>query len=138
MKSTANIKYLGELRNLCTHIYSGSQIETDAPLDNEGLAARFSPTDLVTVALGSCMLTIMGIKARAMEVDIEKSSCEVYKIMQDSPRRIHEIRLDFVMHCSSEEAKTHTILQNAAMKCPVMLSLHPEVQKTVNFRWNKI
>ncbi len=138
MKSTANIEYLGELRNLCTHSYSGSQIETDAPLDNEGLAARFSPTDLVTVALGSCMLTIMGIKARGMSVDIEKSNCEVYKIMNSDPRRIGEIRLDFDMKCSQLDEKTKTILENSAMKCPVMLSLHPDIKKVVNFTWNKI
>jgi putative redox protein len=92
---TASVVYEGNLRTVCSHEKSGSIIETDAPPDNQGLGARFSPTDMVATALGTCMLTIMGIKAREMNVDIKGIKIDVEKIMKADPRRIGGVNLTF-------------------------------------------
>src|SRR6201991_2879942 len=92
---TSTVVYEGNLRTVCTHLKSGTVVETDAPTDNQGQAARFSPSDLVATALGSCMLTIMGIKARDMKLDISGTKIEIEKIMKSDPRRIGGINLTF-------------------------------------------
>src|ERR1035437_4563081 len=92
---TSTVIYEGELRTVATHLQSGSVIQTDAPVDNKGKGERFSPTDLVATALGSCMTTIMGIKAQDMEVDLRGMKIEVTKIMKADPRRIAGIHLTF-------------------------------------------
>ena len=133
---TAKIIYNGELRTTSTHISSGTIIETDAPVDNQGKGERFSPTDLVASALGSCMMTIMGIAARTHGINIEGSSCEITKIMAPSPRRISEIQLTMFMKGQNVYAdKERAILEHAALTCPVYLSLHSDLKKTVNFHW---
>ncbi len=135
-KTTAKVIYEGALRTLATHTYSGDQIETDAPLDNEGLAQRFSPTDLVATSLASCMLTIMGIKARQMDIDLKGTECKVYKTMQSDPRRISQIKIVITLPSDQIfERKTRIILENSAMTCPVAKSLHPDVHKDVSFIW---
>jgi uncharacterized OsmC-like protein len=112
-------------------------IETDAPKDNHGKGERFSPTDLVATALGSCMLSIMGIAANTHSMDIVETSIDIEKIMVADPlRRIGEIKVD--IHFPS--TKTYTdkekkILERAALTCPVYLSLNENVQKTVTFNW---
>jgi putative redox protein len=89
---TSQIIYKGELRTNATHIQSGTIIETDAPTDNQGRGERFSPTDLVVVALGTCMVTTMAIKARTMDnIQLDGTSLEVTKVMASSPRRISKI-----------------------------------------------
>ncbi|MDP4250676.1 MAG: OsmC family protein, partial [Bacteroidota bacterium] len=85
---TSTVIYEGELRTVARHLASGSTIETDAPLDNRGKGEKFSPTDLVATALGSCMLTIMGMKARDMQVDLKDTRIEIQKLMKADPRRI--------------------------------------------------
>src|SRR5688500_5893294 len=92
---TSTVVYEGNLRTVCTHLKSGSVVETDAPPDNQGKGERFSPSDLVATALGSCMLTIMGIKARDMNVDLSDVKIDVEKIMKADPRRIGGINLTF-------------------------------------------
>src|SRR5436189_4875502 len=92
---TASITYEGNLRCNAVHLKSGSVIETDAPTDNRGKGERFSPTDLVATALGNCMATTMGIKARDMKVDLAGMKIEVEKIMKADPRRIGGINLTF-------------------------------------------
>src|ERR1700740_624858 len=92
---TSKVVYEGNLRTRLTHIYSGNEIITDAPLDNQGLAQAFSPSDLVATALGSCMMTIMGIKARDMSVDLKGTRIEIEKIMKAEPRRIGGVNLTF-------------------------------------------
>lgn len=134
---TAQIIYLGDLRTQATHLQSHSMIETDAPKDNHGKGERFSPTDLVATALGSCMLSIMGIAANTHSMDIVETSIDIEKIMVADPlRRIGEIKVD--IHFPS--TKTYTdkekkILERAALTCPVYLSLNENVQKTVTFNW---
>lgn len=132
--ATSKVTYQGDLRTSSIHINSGSEIISDAPLDNNGKGEAFSPTDTVANALASCMFTVMGIKAREMEVDFTGSTAEVTKIMAADPRRISEIHVTFAMSINPDE-KTKTILERTAMTCPVFYSLHPEIKKEIVFNW---
>ena len=134
---TSQIIYEGNLRTVATHLQSGTVIETDAPTDNQGKGERFSPTDLVATALGNCMLTIMGIKARDMQISLEGTTIDITKNMVTSPRRIGEIKviINFPESLQAEE-KQRTILEKAAMTCPVFESLHPDMKKDVEFKWS--
>ena len=132
--STANISYVGDLRTVCIHLQSGTQILTDAPTDNHGKGEAFSPTDLVATALGSCMVSIMGIKAKDLEVDLKDSRIFITKIMQSEPRKIAKIEVILYMSINTSD-KNKTILERAAMTCPVLLSLHPDIEKEVVFNW---
>jgi putative redox protein len=131
---TSKITYLGELRTSSIHLQSGSEILSDAPLDNNGRGEAFSPTDTVANALGSCMLTVMGIKAREMNVDMAGTTAEVTKTMQAQPRKIAKIDVVFHMKTDADE-KTRTILERTAFTCPVHLSLHPDIEKNIVFNW---
>ena len=131
---TSIVTYLGDLRTTSIHLQSSTEILSDAPLDNNGKGEAFSPTDLVANALGSCMFTIMGIKARDMNVSIENSTASVTKIMQAEPRKISAIEIVFDMNYAPDD-KTKTILERAAMTCPVFLSLHPDIDKRITFNW---
>jgi uncharacterized OsmC-like protein len=132
---TSQIIYEGNLRTVATHLQSGTVIETDAPTDNQGKGERFSPTDLVATALGNCMLTIMGIKARDMNVNLEGTKVDITKIMATEPRRIGEIKvvINFPESLQADE-KQRIILERAAMTCPVFESLHPDMKKDVEFK----
>lgn len=134
---TSRITYEGNLRTVATHLQSGTVIETDAPTDNQGKGERFSPSDLVATALGNCMLTIMGIKARDLNVDLEGTKIDITKIMVSNPRRIGEIKvvINFPENLQTDE-KQRTILERAAMTCPVFESLHPDLKKDVEFCWD--
>ncbi len=133
--ATIETVYQGTLRTEATHVQSGTQILTDAPVDNHGKGEAFSPTDLLAASLGSCMLTIMGIAAREHQINIEKTDCKITKIMApEPPRRVGEIivELKFPETYTDKEKK---ILERAALTCPVYLSLHPDIKKTVSFGW---
>jgi len=131
---TSKVTYLGDLRTTSTHIQSGTVILSDAPVDNNGKGEAFSPTDTVANALATCMMTIMGIKARDLAVDLKHSTAEVLKIMNAEPRRIGAIEIDFQLQ-GTDDQKNKTILERAAMTCPVFLSLHPEIEKRITFNW---
>ncbi|WP_341837640.1 OsmC family protein [Chitinophaga pollutisoli] len=132
----AAILYNGELRTTATHVRSGSVIETDAPVDNNGKGERFSPTDLVASSLGSCMLTIMGIKARDKGWNIDGTKVSIEKIMGTEPRRITGVKVVFDMPASAGLDDTaRKILENAALTCPVAKSLHPDINQDVTFNW---
>lgn len=131
---TSNVTYLGELRTSSTHIQSGSEIISDAPTDNNGKGEAFSPTDTVANALASCMFTVMGIKARDLDIDFSDSTAEVTKIMASEPRRISEIHVVFSMNLVADE-KIKMILERTAMTCPVFYSLHPDIKKLISFNW---
>lgn len=133
---TSSIVYQGQLRTAAAHIQSNTIIETDAPTDNQGKGERFSPTDLVATALGSCMLTIMGIKARDMNINLEGTRIDVQKHMKSDPRRISgiDIHFHFPSHLALSD-KEKTILQNAALTCPVAKSLHADLEQKVIFNW---
>lgn len=132
--ATSKVTYLGDLRTSSIHLSSGSEIISDAPLDNNGKGEAFSPTDTVANGLASCMFTVMGIKARDMQIDLSNSTAEVTKIMAAEPRRISEIHIVFDMHISVDE-KSKTVLERTAMTCPVYYSLHPDIKKEIVFNW---
>ena len=134
---TSQIIYEGNLRTVATHLQSGTVIETDAPTDNQGKGERFSPTDLVATALGNCMLTIMGIKARDLQINLEGTAVDITKNMVTAPRRIGEIKviIKFPESLQTDE-KQRAILERAALTCPVFESLHPDMKKDVEFKWS--
>ncbi|MCU0348747.1 MAG: OsmC family protein [Saprospiraceae bacterium] len=132
---TSNIIYNGDLRTTCTHLASGSQIVTDAPVDNQGRGEAFSPTDLVATALGACMMTIMGIKARDMGLDIAGTRIEVNKVMAANPRRIARVELSFHMAANAFSQKEKDLLEAAARACPVCKSLDVACEQDVTFIW---
>lgn len=136
---TSTVIYEGELRTVATHLQSGSEIETDAPVDNQGKGERFSPTDLVATALGACMATTMGIKARDMEMDLRGMKISIQKIMKADPRRIGGIHLvfDFPDTLQADE-KQKAILERTAHTCPVMYSIHPDIDVKVVFNWSVV
>ena len=131
---TSKVIYKGDLRTESTHLQSDSVIVTDAPKDNHGKGEAFSPTDMVANSLATCMFSIMGIKAKQMDLDISESTADVTKIMQVEPRKISEIIVHLEMVGVADD-KSRTILERAAMTCPVFLSLHPDIKKTVTFNW---
>lgn len=133
---TSRIVYNGDLRTNATHLQSSTSIETDAPVDNQGKGERFSPTDLLATSLGSCMMTIMGIKARDMNIDLTGVTIDIQKHMKSDPRRVGGV--DVTFHFPSSlvlQEKEKTILQNAALTCPVAKSIHPDIEQNVVFNW---
>ncbi|WP_394970745.1 OsmC family protein [uncultured Croceitalea sp.] len=133
---TSKVTYTGELRTTCQHVRSGNEFITDAPIDNNGLGQAFSPTDTVATGLASCMLTVMGIKARDIGVDLSGSTANVTKHMASDPRRISKIEVEFELPALVSE-KNKAILERTANTCPVHYSLHPEIEKIVTFNWIK-
>ena len=132
---TSEITYLGNLRTQSKHIASSSTILTDAPIDNHGKGEAFSPTDLMSNALGCCMLTIIGIAANTHQFNIEGTRVQVTKIMQSNPRKVAEIKISFKFPANDYSEKQKTIIENAARTCPIALSLHPELIQTVEFNY---
>ena len=127
--------YQGELRCEATHLPSGATINTDAPKDNMGKGENFSPTDLVAAALGSCMLTIMGIAAKSLNIDLQGTKVEVNKEMIAAPeRRIGKlaVKVSVPLKLSEEHQQK---LQKAALTCPVHKSLHPDIAIPIEFIW---
>jgi uncharacterized OsmC-like protein len=131
---TSKVTYLGELRTSSIHLQSGSEIISDAPTDNNGKGEAFSPTDTVANGFATCMMTVMGIKAREMGVDFSGSTAEVTKVMAADPRRISEIHVTFEMNLVADD-KTKTILERTALTCPVHFSLHPDIKREIVFNW---
>ncbi|MDP4263132.1 MAG: OsmC family protein [Bacteroidota bacterium] len=127
---TSTVVYNGNLRTTCTHLKSGSSFETDAPTDNHGKGERFSPTDLMATSLATCMLTVMGIKAKTMKFDLDHVKVEVLKIMKADPRRVGGIELTFHIPdgLKNIDEKTKIILKQTGETCPVMKSIHPDIE----------
>lgn len=132
--STAKVTYLGDLRTQSEHLKSGSTYLTDAPTDNNGKGEAFSPTDTVATGLANCMLTVMGIKARNLEVVLDGSTAMVTKTMASNPRRISRIEVQLQLP-SNVSDKHRTILERIANTCPVHQSLHPDIEKDITFNW---
>jgi putative redox protein len=133
--ATVETTYLGDLRTENTHVQSGTKILTDAPTDNLGKGQAFSPTDLLAVALGTCMLTTIGIKTRNSGLNIDGAKCSVTKVMTSAPpRKVAElqIKLKFPQQYTAEQQK---LIEELCLSCPVYLSLHPDMAKTVDFGW---
>jgi uncharacterized OsmC-like protein len=132
---TASIIYKGDLRCECTHLQSGTIIETDAPTDNRGKGERFSPTDTVCVALATCIITTMGIRAADMNIDLSKTRLDVTKHMLSEPRRIGKIEVVLNIPNIGLDDNTKMIMQKIGDNCPVMKSLHPDLQVVTTYNW---
>ena len=133
---TASIVYKGHLRCECTHIQSGTVIETDAPTDNRGKGERFSPTDTVCVALATCIVTTMALKANEMEIDLADTTIAVTKHMLSDPRRIGKIDVTLNFPASLQlDEKDRMILQRVGDNCPVLKSLHPDLEVNVEYNY---
>jgi putative redox protein len=133
---TASIIYKGDLRCECTHVQSGTLIETDAPTDNRGKGERFSPTDTLCVALATCIVTTMALKANDMNINLAGTKIDVTKHMIADPRRIGKIDID--LHFDSNlhlEEKDKTILKRVGDNCPVAKSLHPDLEVNITYNW---
>lgn len=131
----STVTYLGDLHCEARHGPSGAALETDAPKDNNGRGESFSPTDLVATALGSCMLTIMGITARRLDIDMSGAEATVDKSMVADPaRRIGELKVVISVPMPVSEAN-RAKLERAAHTCPVAKSLHPDIKLPVEFCW---
>jgi putative redox protein len=132
---TSSVVYTGDLRTICTHLRSQSSFETDAPIDNNGKGERFSPTDLMATSLATCMITVMGIKARTMGFDLNEVKIDVLKIMKADPRRVGGIELSFHIPETLKDIdeKTKAILRNTGETCPVMKSIHPDIEVKVDW-----
>ena len=128
----SRVVYKGELRTEAVHLKSGKTIITDAPIDNQGKGEAFSPTDLVATALGSCMITIMGIVAEREGITLDGTTAEVEKVMATSPRRIGEvkIKIKFIQKLNRDQRDK---LERVAKNCPVSGSLSEDLKETVEF-----
>ena len=128
--TTSKVIYQGDLRTTAIHLQSNNEIITDAPIDNQGKGEAFSPTDLLATSLASCMLTIIGIKARDMEIDIAGTTAKVTKVMVADPRRVSEIHVEITFNQELDD-KTQKMFYNTALTCPVAKSIHPDIIQRV-------
>lgn len=133
--ATIKTIYLGELRTENEHLQSGNKVISDAPTDNRGKGEFFSPTDLLATALGSCIMTIMGIVARDNNIDITGTQVDVTKIMVSDPRRVAEVVVDFSFPKKNYTTEERKIVESVAGTSPVPLSLHPDLKQTIKFNW---
>ncbi len=131
---TSKVIYTGNLRTEAEHLKSGAKIITDAPTDNHGKGEAFSPTDSVATALASCMLTVMGIKAEDLKVSLKGTTAEVTKTMAANPRRISKVEITITFPETYSE-KLQKILEHTARTCPVLESLHPDMEKVITFNY---
>jgi len=132
---TAETIYDGDLRCTSVHIKSGSKIISDAPIDNRGKGAAFSPTDLVSVALTTCILTVMGIAARDRGINMDGAKASVQKVMASGPRRISRLAVEVTMPAQKYTEEEKTLLYKIAVECPVAKSIHPDIDQEINFIW---
>lgn len=132
----AKVSYKGNLRTEAIHLKSGNVIVTDAPVDNKGKGQAFSPTDLASTSLASCILTIMGIAASKHNIDMEGVEATVNKVMDSNPRRIKQIVISLKMPSNDYTSVQKKILEAAAHHCPVGLSLHPDTEEVLEIIWS--
>jgi len=125
-------KYLGKLRCEVEHFPSSNTLQTDAPVDNHGLGQTFSPTDLLATALGTCMVTVMGIKANSLAVSMDGAYFTVEKGMASEPRRVGEVKITICLP-DSIDPKDRKALEAVGLNCPVAKSLHPDLHQQIEF-----
>jgi putative redox protein len=133
---TSKVTYSGGLRTECVHIKSGNKIITDAPPDNHGKGEAFSPTDLMSTSLATCMLTVMGIACEARSMNMDGAVAEVTKIMAANPRRVAEIHITLTMPNKGYTDEQKKMLEHTGRTCPVALSLHPNLIQNITFVFN--
>ncbi|MFT3911871.1 MAG: OsmC family protein [Ferruginibacter sp.] len=132
---TASVVYKGDLRCECTHLQSGTVIETDAPTDNRGKGERFSPTDTLCVSLATCMITTMGIRAGDMNIDLSGTKIDVTKYMLADPRRVGKIEVTLHLPDLQLKEDDRLFLEKIGDNCPVMKSIHPDLQVVAEYKW---
>lgn len=137
MSVTVKSRYAGDLRVENIHVQSGTRIITDAPVDNRGKGESFSPTDLLATSLGSCIMTIMGIKAADRDIDITGTEVDITKIMAENPRRVDEVIVEFYFPDKAYSDEEKQFLEGLAGTSPVPLSLSADLKQTVRFHWTK-
>jgi len=131
------VAYLGDLKTEVVHEESGARLKTAAPKDNHGKGGEFSPTDLMAIALGTCVVTLMGIAAGKLQVDLKGLRAEVVKEMVSEPvRRIGRVVVDLYCPAVVEDKKREAI-EKMGRECPVHHSFHPDVQQVIRFHWGK-
>ncbi len=135
--TTIKAKYLGGLRTECEHLQSGNKILTDAPTDNQGQGAAFSPTDLLATSLGSCIMTIMGIVARDNHIDITGTEIDITKIMANDPRRIAGVVVEFHFPDRNYTDKQKELIASVTQTSPVPLSVHTAMKQTIKLNWKR-
>lgn len=132
---TIQAEYQGDLHCHVVHGPSHAELNTDAPTDNQGRGENFAPTDLVATALGTCMLTIMGIQARTLGIDIAGTTATVAKEMTSTaPRRIQSLTVKIHVP-NAPSAENQQKIERAALACPVHKALHPDVHVPIEFTW---
>jgi uncharacterized OsmC-like protein len=134
---TAKSVYLGGLRISATHLRSGNTLITDAPVDNKGKGEAFSPTDLLATSLGNCMMTIIGIAAQTHGFNVDGTVMHITKIMAENPRRVAEVVVEFDFPPIAYSEKEKAIIWHSARTCPVHLSLHPDLVKTIRMNFQE-
>jgi uncharacterized OsmC-like protein len=135
--STSSVLYKGDLRCVSKHLKSETEILTDAPIDNHGKGETFSPTDLVATALANCMITIMGIEAITLQVNIDGTFAEVTKVMGIGPRRISKVIIKMTVPDNNLTEEQKQALTKAGLNCPVAKSLHPDLVQDVQIEYLK-
>ena len=125
--------YLGELRVSSTHLASDTEIITDAPVDNNGKGESFSPTDLVATALGTCMITVMGIYAEKNGILMPNVYSRTNKVMSSHPRKISKLKIEIIFDDNQISEAEKQSLKEVALNCPVAKSLHPDIQQEIEF-----
>lgn len=133
--ATAKVSYNGNLRNTCTHLNSGTQLITDAPLDNKGKGESFSPTDLVATAYVSCMLTIIGIYCQEHELNFSHGEGTVDKVMASNPRRIDQLNIELDLTNNGWSEKEHIKIERVARTCPVAISVSDDMKINLTFKF---
>lgn len=141
MSVEIDVLYQGDLRCVATHGPSQTQLNTDAPVDNQGRGESFSPTDLVATALGTCVMTLMGIVARRHSIDLEGTKVHVTKEMIQQPvRRIGALRVKVTIpgdKAAKLSAEDRSRLEQAAIHCPVHKSIHPDIEAPIEFDYSR-
>lgn len=130
--------YVGELRCNAKHLDSGIEILTDAPKDNHGKGESFSPTDLLATSLGTCMITVMGIEARSLKIDISGTILRISKTMGTLPRRVVEVGIEIKIPDRNFTEQEKNKLIDTGLNCPVAKSLHPNLKQNIQFQFIKM
>lgn len=136
--SNFEVIYQGELRAKAEHLQSGTIIFTDAPLDNHGKGEAFSPTDLLATSLGTCMITVMGIEANKLNLDLIGSKLSITKTMGTMPRRVIAVDINFEIPDRNFTEIQKSKLIEIGLNCPVAKSLHPDLKQNIQFNFFKM
>ena len=133
--ATSKVTYLGDLRTSSIHLQSGSEIISDAPLDNNGKGEAFSPTDLLATSLASCALTTVAILGKAKNINIDGANAEVIKHMASEPRRVAKIEILIQMPENNYSEVEKDFIKTTIFNCPVAKSLHPDLIQAIEIKW---